>query len=188
MFITSDMLTWIRQVLDSSCPDYLKQLMICIAIHLGFHFGYRVGEICISNGDDSHTILNEDVIFETFKGEFINAVDAKNYCISVIAVCIVILRSSKTNQTGGGTPTSLPDILLGRFNYWRIYSHGHKLSLEIPPRYSSTVLLLALRLRVKAITSEVMRSPLSLKRLRLISIWILEDSVPKVYVSVLLLQ
>jgi hypothetical protein len=102
MFITSDMLTWIRQVLDSNCPDYLKQLMICIAIHLGFHFGYRVGEFSISNGDDSHTILNEDVIFETFQGKFVNAVDAKNYCISVIAVCIVILRSSKTNQTGGG--------------------------------------------------------------------------------------
>lgn len=101
-FITADMLAWMRHVVDSSLPLCLKQLMICIAIHLGFHFGYRVGEICISNGDDSHTIWNEDVIFETTNGEFVNAVDAWKYNVSIIAVCLVILRSSKANQTGGG--------------------------------------------------------------------------------------
>ena len=101
-FITSDMLAWMRHVVDSSLPLCLKQLMICIAIHLGFHFGYRVGEICVSNGDDSHTIWNEDIIFETTKGVFINAVDAWQYNVSIIDVCLVILRSSKANQTGGG--------------------------------------------------------------------------------------
>jgi len=101
-FITADMLAWMRYVVDSSLPLCLKQLMICIAIHLGFHFGYRVGEISISNGDNSHTIWNEDVIFETNDGNFINAVDAWKYSVSVVAVCLVILRSSKANQTGGG--------------------------------------------------------------------------------------
>jgi len=101
-FITADMLAWMRYVVDSSLPLCLKQLMICIAIHLGFHFGYRVGEISVSNGDNSHTIWNEDVIFETYNGGFINAVDAWKYSVSVVAVCLVILRSSKANQTGGG--------------------------------------------------------------------------------------
>ena len=96
------MLAWMRYVVDSTLPLCLKQLMICIAIHLGFHFGYRVGELCISNGDGSHTIWNEDVIFETNSGDFINAVDAYKYSVSVISVCLVILRSSKANQTGGG--------------------------------------------------------------------------------------
>ena len=112
-FITADMLAWMRHVIDSTLPLCLKRLMICIAIHLGFHFGYRVGEICIANGDDSHTIWNEDVIFETTSGDFINAVDAYKYSVSVISVCLVILRSSKANQTGGGDSQILARYSVG---------------------------------------------------------------------------
>jgi len=143
-FITSDMLAWMRHVVDSSLPLCLKQLIICIAIYLGFHFGYRVGEICISNGDDSHTIWNEDIIFETTKGDFINAVDAWKYNVSIIAVCLVILRSSKANQTGGGTHKSFPDTLLVRSSYLRIYLLGHKPNQKIQRKCSFSVLPLVL--------------------------------------------
>jgi hypothetical protein len=105
LFLTLEMLEWLRyQYFRNGRPIELKFFMICISIHLGFHFGYRVGEIAISNGNDEHTILNKDVLFENNKGDFIYAVDAKHHLLSTICVCIVILGSRKANQTGGGDP------------------------------------------------------------------------------------
>ena len=105
MFLTIEMLQWLRaQVFSTGKPIDLKKFMICISILLAFHFGYRVGEIAISNGNEEHTIQNRDVIFEDDKGNFINAVDARYHDISVILLCIVILRSRKADQTGGGDP------------------------------------------------------------------------------------
>jgi hypothetical protein len=111
--------------------------MICISVLLGFHFGYRVGEISISNGNDEHTILNKDVLFENDKGEFINAVDARHHLLSTICVCIVILCSRKANQTGGGILTLSVDILLLLFNCWKICSTGHKIAPLIRIKSSS---------------------------------------------------
>ena len=105
MFLTVEMLLWLRDELFSTGkPLDLKRFMICLSIFLGFHFGYRIGEISISNGNDDHTMLCKDVIFETFSGEFIYAIDAKHHLVSTIFLCIVILRSRKADQTGGGDP------------------------------------------------------------------------------------
>ena len=105
MFITLEMILWLRdQLFSTDEPINMKEFMIVLSILLGFHFGYRIGEISISNGNNSHTIQCRDVIFETFDGDFINAIDAKHHRITSIFLCIVILRSRKADQHGGGDP------------------------------------------------------------------------------------
>jgi len=105
MFLTIEMILWLRdQLFSPGKPLNLKEFMICLSILLGFHFGYRIGEVSISNGNDSHTLQCRDIIFETFDGDFIYAIDAKHHKISSIFLCIVILRSRKADQHGGGDP------------------------------------------------------------------------------------
>ena len=103
MFLTIEMIFWLRdQLFSPDKPLDLKDFMIVISILLGFHFGYRIGEVSISNKDDSHTLQCRDIIFETLDGDFIYAIDAKHHHISSIFLCIVILRSRKADQHGGG--------------------------------------------------------------------------------------